>query len=213
MTSQSELPLAVIGSARLIPLITIERVQDAVPLASSLVEGGLNVMEVALRTPAAPQAIREILKSVPGAIPGAGNVLTPHDLALAIHAGARFAISPAAPFGLLEAASRADIPFIPGVATPTEIMSVLTRGFHVMKFFPAMAFGGPEAVRALHAPFPHVRFLPTGGTGEDELDQWLSLPNVAAVGGSWLAPLDEVRAGNWDAIRARARALSGRIGS
>ena len=210
MTSQSELPLTILASTRFIPLITIERVEDAVPLAQALVDGGLPVIEVALRTPAAPQAIREILKAVPEAVPGAGNVLTPHDLALAVHAGAKFAISPAAPHGLLEAASRAEIPFIPGVATPTEIMSVLSRGFHVMKFFPAMAFGGPEAVRALHAPFPHVRFLPTGGTGEDELDQWLSLPNVAAVGGSWLAPLDEVRAGNWDAIRARAKALTRR---
>ncbi len=210
MTSQSELPLTILASTRFIPLITIERVEDAVPLAQALVDGGLPVIEVALRTPAAPQAIREILKAVPDAVPGAGNVLTPHDLALAAHAGARFAISPAATPALLEAASRASIPFIPGIATPTELMAVLSRGFHVVKFFPAMAFGGPEAVRALHAPFPHVRFLPTGGTGEAELDEWLSLPNVAAVGGSWLAPLEEVRAGNWDSIRARASKVSQR---
>ena len=210
MTSQSELPLTILASTRFIPLITIERVEDAVPLAQALVDGGLPVIEVALRTPAAPQAIREILKAVPDAVPGAGNVLTPHDLALAAHAGARFAISPAATPALLEAASRASIPFIPGIATPTELMAVLSRGFHVVKFFPAMAFGGPEAVRALHAPFPHVRFLPTGGTGEAELDEWLSLPNVAAVGGSWLAPLEEVRAGNWNSIRARASKVSRR---
>jgi 2-dehydro-3-deoxyphosphogluconate aldolase/(4S)-4-hydroxy-2-oxoglutarate aldolase len=213
VTSQSELPLAILAHHRLVPLVTIERVQDAIPLARALVDGGLPVVEVALRTPAAPQAIREILKAVPDAIVGAGNVMTPHDLALAIHAGARFAVSPAASPSLLEAAARSTIPFIPGIATPTELMAVLTKGFHVVKFFPAMAFGGPEALRAMHAPFPHVRFIPTGGTGEGELDQWFALPNVAAVGGSWLAPMDEVRAGEWDKIRQRAQSVAGRWGS
>jgi 2-dehydro-3-deoxyphosphogluconate aldolase/(4S)-4-hydroxy-2-oxoglutarate aldolase len=211
MTSQSELPLAVLGSTRLLPLVTIERVDDAVPLAQALVDGGLPMIEVALRTPAAPQAIRQILRHVPQAIPGAGNVLTAHDLAIASHSGARFAISPAASPALLDAAVHSTIPFIPGIATPSELMSVLTKGFHVVKFFPAMAFGGPEALRAMHAPFPHVRFLPTGGTGEAELDQWFALPNVAAVGGSWLAPIEEVRAGEWDKIRQRAAAVVSRL--
>jgi 2-dehydro-3-deoxyphosphogluconate aldolase/(4S)-4-hydroxy-2-oxoglutarate aldolase len=210
VTSQSELPLAVLGPHRLVPLVTIERVEDAVPLARALVEGGLPVIEVALRTPAAPQAIRDILRGVPDAVVGAGNILTPHDLALATHAGARFVVSPAASPALLDAAARSTVPFIPGIATPTELTLVLTKGFHVVKFFPAMAFGGPEALRAMHAPFPHVRFIPTGGTGEAELESWFALPNVAAVGGSWLAPLDEVRAGNWEAIRNRARTFAGR---
>ena len=212
MTSQCELPLAVLAHHRLVPLVTIERVEDAVPLARALVDGGLPVIEVALRTPAAPQAIREILKGVPEAVVGAGNVMTPHDLALAVHAGARFAVSPAAATPLLEAATRTSIPFIPGIATPTELMAVLTKGFHVVKFFPAMAFGGPEALRAMHSPFPNVRFIPTGGTGEAELDAWFALPNVAAVGGSWLAPLEEVRAGEWDTIRDRARKIVARFG-
>lgn len=212
MTSQSELPLAVLGRARLIPLVTIERAEDAVPLAEALVEGGLPVLEVALRTPAAPQAIREIIRHVPQAVPGAGNVLTPHDLAIAVHAGAHFAISPAAPAALIDAAARSSIPFIPGIATPSELMAVLTKGFHVVKFFPAMAFGGPEALRAMHAPFPHVRFIPTGGTGESELENWFSLPNVVAVGGSWLAPIEEVRTAQWARIRQRAAEVVARFG-
>ena len=209
--SQSELPLAALGATRLMPLVTIERLEDAVPLAQALVDGGLPAIEVALRTPAAPQAIREIIRHVPAAIPVAGNVLTPHDLAIASHVGAHFAVSPVSTPALLEAAGRSKLPFIPGIATPSELMKVLTSGFHVVKFFPAMAFGGPEALRAMHAPFPHVRFLPTGGTGEAELAQWFALPNVAAVGGSWLAPVEEVRRGDWAAIRERARAVVSRL--
>ena len=208
MISQSELPLAALGATRLMPLVTIERLEDAVPLAQALVDGGLPTIEVALRTPAAPQAIREILRHVPAAVPVAGNVLTPHDLAIASHVGARFAVSPVATPALLEAAARSTLPCI---ATPSELMQVLSAGFHVVKFFPAMAIGGPEALRAMHAPFPHVRFLPTGGTGEAELAQWFALPNVAAVGGSWLAPVEEVRRGDWAAIRDRARAVVSRL--
>ena len=211
MISQSELPLAALGATRLMPLVTIERVEDAVPLAQALVDGGLSTIEVALRTPAAPQAIREIIRHVPKAVCVAGNILTPHDLAIAHHVGAHFAVSPVSTIPLLDAAAESKLPFIPGIATPTELMRVITKGFHVVKFFPAMAFGGPEALRAMHAPFPHVRFLPTGGTGEAELVAWFALPNVAAVGGSWLAPIEEVRRRDWDAIRDRARAVVSRL--
>jgi 2-dehydro-3-deoxyphosphogluconate aldolase/(4S)-4-hydroxy-2-oxoglutarate aldolase len=209
--SQSEMPLAILGASRLVPLVTIERLEDAVPLARALVEGGLPVMEVALRTPVAAQAIAEILRHVPQAAPIAGNVLTAHDLSIATHAGARMAVSPVATPALLDAAAHGSLPFMPGVATPSELMLAITKGFHVVKFFPAMAFGGPEALRAMQAPFPHVRFLPTGGTGEGELAAWLALPNVAAVGGSWLAPVEEVRRGDWGAIRDRARAVIARL--
>ena len=211
MISQSEMPLAVLGLARLVPLVTIERLDHAAPLARALVEGGLPIMEVALRTPVAAQAIGEILRHVPQAVPIAGNVLTPHDLSIAIHAGAPMAVSPVATPALLDAAAHGSLPFMPGVATPSELMLAITRGFHVVKFFPAMAFGGPEALRAMHAPFPHVRFMPTGGTREAELAAWFALPNVAAVGGAWLAPIDEVRRGDWGAIRDRARAVVARL--
>ena len=211
MASKSELPLIALGATRLLPLVTIERAEDAVPLAQALVDGGLPTIEIALRTPAAPQAIRNILKHVPAATPVAGNVLTPHDFALASPVGARFAVSPLATPALMDAAARSDLPFIPGVATPSELMAVVTKGFHVVKFFPAMAFGGPEALRAMQAPFPHVRFLPTGGTMDEDLDRWFALTNVVAVGGAWLAPVEDIRNRDWDRIRKRAESAVARI--
>lgn len=207
MTSHSETPLALLGPARLIPLLTIERVEDAAPLARTLVEAGLTTMEIALRTKAAPQAIRAILRDVPGAVPAAGNVMTPHDLAIARDVGARFALSPGHTPALLEAAAaHQDMPFVPGIATPSELMAVMSAGFHVVKFFPGATFGGAATLRAMAAPFPHVRFCPTGGTSEDDLEDWLSQPNVLAVGGAWLAPIEEIRAREWTKIGARAKA-------
>lgn len=205
MLSQSETPLALLGPARLIPLLTIERVEDAAPLARVLVEAGLTTMEIALRTKAAPQAIRSIVREVPGAVVGAGNVMTPHDLALARECGARLALSPGATESLLDAAAAQDLPFVPGVATASELMVVLSKGFHVVKFFPAVALGGAEALRAIGSAFPHVRFCPTGGTSEAEYEQWLTLPNVIAVGGSWLAPREEIEARDWAMIGKRAQ--------
>ena len=205
MLSQSETPLALLRPARLIPLLTIERAEDAAPLARTLVEAGLNTLEIALRTKAAAQAIRTIVREVPGAIVGAGNVMTPHDLALARDCGARLALSPGATDALLDAAAAQDLPFVPGVATASELMRVLSKGFHVVKFFPAVPLGGAEALRAMGQAFPHVRFCPTGGTGESEYEQWLELPNVIAVGGSWLAPRDEIAARDWSMIGKRAQ--------
>jgi 2-dehydro-3-deoxyphosphogluconate aldolase/(4S)-4-hydroxy-2-oxoglutarate aldolase len=205
MTSPSETPLALLRPARLIPLLTIERVEDATPLARTLVEAGLSTMEIALRTKAAPQAIRAIVREVSGAVIAAGNVMTPHDLALARDCGARFALSPGATDALLDAAATQDLPFVPGVATASELMKVLSKGFHVVKFFPAVALGGAEALRAMGAAFPNVRFCPTGGTSEADYEQWLALPNVIAVGGSWLAPPEEIAARDWAMIGKRAQ--------
>ena len=206
MTSHSETPLAILEPARLIPLLTIERLEDAVPLASTFVKAGLPVLEIALRTKAAPNAIRQILKDVPGAIPGAGNVMTPLDLALARDVGAKFALSPGSTPGLLDAAAAQDMPFVPGIATASDLMFVMSKGFHVVKFFPGATLGGAATLRAMAAPFPRARFCPTGGTSEDDLEDWLSQPNVIAVGGQWLAPPDEIRAKQWDRIGARADA-------
>ena len=155
MISQSEMPLAILGASRLVPLVTIERLEDAVPLARALVEGGLPVMEVALRTPVAAQAIAEILRHVPQAAPIAGNVLTAHDLSIAAHAGARMAVSPVATPALLDAAAHGSLPFMPGVATPSELMLAITKGFHVVKFFPAMGFGGPDVREVRRAEWVH----------------------------------------------------------
>jgi 2-dehydro-3-deoxyphosphogluconate aldolase/(4S)-4-hydroxy-2-oxoglutarate aldolase len=211
MLSQSERPLALLAAARLIPLLTIERVEDAVPLAKALVDGGLATMEIALRTPAAPHAIRQIVRHVPAAIPAAGNVMTPRDLALAQEVGAHFALSPGSSPALLDAAAAGSLPFVPGIATPTELMQVMSKGFHVVKFFPSVPFGGPAALRAMIAPFPHARFCPTGGTSEADQEAWFALPNVIAVGGQWLAPPEEIRAGEWARITQRAREAKARI--
>jgi len=197
--------------APLIPVITIERASDAVPLARALVAGGLQALEITLRTPAAPDAAAAIAKEVPDAILGLGTVLTAQDLDTARALSARFALSPGATPELLDAAAERDLPFIPGVQTASELMAALARGFDVVKFFPAGPAGGIAALRALAGPFPQARFCPTGGVGADNFMDWLALPNVASVGGSWLAPASEIRAGDWAAITARARAAMAKV--
>ncbi len=211
MASHSELPIVLLGSTRLLPLVTIERAEDAVPLAQALADAGLPTIEIALRTPAAPLAIRNILKHAPNTTLVAGNIMTPHDFALASQVGARLAVSPIATPALLDAAARSDLPFIPGIATPSELIAVINKGFHVVKFFPAMAFGGPEALRAMYAPFPHARFLPTGGTTIGNIEDWFALPNVIAVGGAWLAPIEDIRNREWNKIRKRAEAAIAKL--
>ena len=195
----------ILKSSPIIPVLTIDRVEDAVPLARALVAGGITGLEVTLRTPAAPAAAAAIVQSVPEAVLGLGTVLTPQDLDAARGLQARFVVSPGATPDLLDAAAEGDLPLLPGVQTASEVMAALARGFEVLKFFPAGQAGGPAMLRALVGPFPQVRFCPTGGVGEDNFVEWLALPNVVAVGGSWLAPAAEVRAGDWTSITARAR--------
>ena len=204
MTSPSEAPLTLLAPARLVPLLQIDDLEDAVPLARAFVGAKLRVLEIALRTKVAPVAIRIIRQEVPDAIPIAGNVMTPHDLSMARRAGALMAVSPGSSVELLKAAADQDLPFMPGIATPTELMHVISKGFHVVKFFPAVPFGGSSTLRAMAAPFPRVRFYPTGGTSELEFADWIKLQNVVAVGGSWLAPVDEIRRKDWDHISKRA---------
>ena len=195
----------ILRAAPLIPVITIEHARDAVPLARALVAGGLKALEITLRTPAASAAAVAIVKDVPEALVGIGTVLTPHDLTTARTLKARFALSPGATPTLLDAAALSPLPFVPGVQTASEVMAALARGFDVVKFFPAAQAGGIAAVRTLAGPFPQVRFCPTGGVGEENFTDWLAQPNVVSVGGSWLAPATDIKAGNWDAITERAR--------
>src|SRR3954453_17228657 len=152
--------------APVIPVITIERVEDGVPLARALVSGGLRLLEITLRTPAGRDAAAAIIADVPGAVVGIGTVLTPQDLARSRELGARFALSPGATPELLDAAAQSDLPFMPGVATASELMAALARGFDTVKFFPAVPAGGIAALKALAGPFPQARFCPTGGRGE-----------------------------------------------
>jgi 2-dehydro-3-deoxyphosphogluconate aldolase/(4S)-4-hydroxy-2-oxoglutarate aldolase len=196
---------AILRAAPIIPVITIERAEDGVPLARALVAGGLPALEVTLRTQAAPAAAKAIAAQVPEAILGIGTVLTREDLEAARGLGARFAVSPGATPELLDTAAAGDLPLLPGVQTASELMAALARGFDVVKFFPAVPAGGIAALKALAGPFPQVKFCPTGGIGEDNFADWLALPNVSAVGGSWLAPSADIRAGNWAAITERAR--------
>jgi 2-dehydro-3-deoxyphosphogluconate aldolase/(4S)-4-hydroxy-2-oxoglutarate aldolase len=178
---------SIMAAAPVIPVLTIERVEDAMPIARALVAGGLPVLEVTLRTPAALGAIRA-MKSVEGAIVGAGTVLNPAHLDAAIAAGAEFAVSPGLTRSLGEAARGAPIPLLPGVATASEVMRALDLGFTRLKFFPAVAAGGPSALNGLSAVFGDVRFCPTGGITAQNASEWLALKAVACVGGSWLVP-------------------------
>ncbi len=211
MTATPDPLTALLAMGRVIPVITLHRLQDAVPLARALVEGGIRLLEITLRTEAGLEGARAIIRAVPDAVVGIGTVLTPEDMRRAVDIGARFALSPGATTALLEAAAAAPIPFLPGIATASEMMQALAHGFTTAKFFPATAAGGLPALRALAGPFPQARFCPTGGITEDNAADWLAQPNVVAVGGSWLTPAAEVAAGQWDALRARARRTRERL--
>ena len=191
--------------APVIPVLVIEQPDDAAPLARALVAGGLPVLEVTLRTEAALDAIGA-MAAVPGAIVGAGTVLGPGDMARARDAGATFAVSPGRTEALLDAAEgESGLPLLPGAATASEVMQLLERGYAVQKFFPAEPAGGAAMLGALAGPLPQVRFCPTGGIGLDTAPGYLELPNVACIGGSWVAPAGLVRRGEWAAIEALAR--------
>lgn len=205
MTSKHETLIRLFNAARVIPVITIDRVEDAVPLARALVAGGVRTLEITLRTAAALEAAKAIIAGVPDAIVGMGTVLNASDLARAASIGAKFALSPGATPELLEAASRSEVPFVPGIATASELMAALAHGFGVCKFFPAQQAGGIPALRALAGPFPQARFCPTGGIGQANAAEWLAEPNVIAVGGSWVCPTADIKAGNWDNITELAR--------
>jgi 2-dehydro-3-deoxyphosphogluconate aldolase / (4S)-4-hydroxy-2-oxoglutarate aldolase len=202
MTAKQEKLAALFKQAVVIPVLTIERVEDAVPLARALVAGGVHVLEVTLRTPVAIAAANAIITNVPEAVVGIGTVLNANDLARVEALGAVFGISPGAPPDLLRAAAASALPFVPGMATASELMQALAHGFDLVKFFPAEQSGGIKALRALAGPFPDARFCPTGGIGEANAAAWLAEPNVFAVGGSWLCPAADIKAGNWAGITA-----------
>lgn len=198
-------PAPLLQAARLVAVLTVERMDDAVPLARALVQGGVSTLEITLRTEAGAEAAALIQHHVPEAKVGLGTVTTAGHLELAKRLNLPFAFSPGATPELLDEAARLDIPFIPGIATPSELIAALARGFTTVKLFPAEQLGGPAFLKSLAGPFPHVRFNPTGGITPANMQAYLALPNVLAVGGSWLAPPAEIRAGNWPAITARAR--------
>ena len=201
-TPKQEELAALFEQATIIPVLTIERLEDAVQLAKALVAGGVRTLEITLRTPVAIESAKAIMAHVPEAVVGIGTILNADDLARAEGIGARFGISPGATPDLLKAAAASALPFAPGIATASELMLALAHGFNLVKFFPAEQSGGIKALRALAGPFPEVRFCPTGGIGEANAASWLAEPNVVAVGGSWLCPAADIGSGNWAGITA-----------
>ncbi|WP_315741767.1 bifunctional 4-hydroxy-2-oxoglutarate aldolase/2-dehydro-3-deoxy-phosphogluconate aldolase [Bradyrhizobium sp. SZCCHNR1075] len=199
---------AIFALAPVIPVITIEDAKQAVPLARALVKGGLRVIEITLRTQAGLDAARAIIAEVPEASVGIGTVLTSADYERAAKLGAAFAISPGLSIELLEAGAQGTLPFAPGIQTPSDLIACVTRGYELVKFFPAVPAGGLAALDALTGPFPTVRFCPTGGINAGNAAQWLAHKKVVAIGGSWVAPAADIKAGAWDAIESRARAAA-----
>ncbi len=191
--------------APVIPVVVIHDLQAAVPMARALVAGGTPAIEVTLRTPVALDAIRAIAAEVEGATVGAGTVLGVADLHAAQAAGARFAVSPGSSPRLLDAADDSVLPLLPGVATASEAMALLERGYRHLKFFPAVPAGGAKLLAAWASPLPQLRFCPTGGIGLSSAPEFLALSNVLCVGGSWLTPADKLAAGDWAGIERLAR--------
>ncbi len=199
---------AIAARAPVIPVLTIETAETAVPLARALVRGGLPVLEITLRTAVALEALRIIVDEVPEAIVGAGTVLDPVQLDQVQRAGARFAVSPGCTEVLARAARSSGIPFLPGVQTVSEAMTLAEHGFGILKFFPADAAGGLTWIKAVGAPLSGLRFCPTGGVTAETAPAYLALPNVACVGGSWVAPRVAVATGDWQSVERLAAAAS-----
>ncbi len=191
-----------------IPVIVIDRVEDAVPLAKALIAGGLNVLEVTLRTAAAVEGIRQIVQQVPGAIVGTGTVCTADQVKLSEDLGCQFMVSPGSTDKLLAAAADSSIGLLPGISSATEMMRCMEQGYQDFKFFPAEAAGGSAMIKSLYGPFSEARICPTGGIGLHNVMEYLSLPNVLCVGGSWICPAQLVRDQRWDEIEQLAREAS-----
>ena len=191
-----------------VPVLTIGSPDEGVAVTRALVAGGLAAVEITLRTPAALDAIRRIRAEVPDALVGAGTILTPEQGEEAMTAGARFIVSPGMTPRLIEAAERWPVPFLPGAATASEAMALSDMGYSLLKFFPAEQLGGVAALKALAAPLASIAFCPTGGIDAKKAAEYLALPNVAAVGGSWVAPANLVKQGDWSGVTGLASAAS-----
>ena len=204
MTERQEGIEAVLKLAPVVPVLVIEDVAAAVPLARALVAGGLRAIEVTFRTSAALESIRAIAAEVEGAVVGAGTVLTAAQVDQAVDAGCRFMVSPGAAPELLAAVKDCPVPLLPGAATASEAMALLEQGYAFQKFFPAEPAGGTSYLKSLASPLAGIRFCPTGGISRDSASDYLALPNVVCVGGSWVAPADRVADGAWKDIEALA---------
>lgn len=204
-TTQPEVIFA--AAAPVIPVLVIKNLKQAIPLAEALLQGGIKVLEITLRTPVAIEAIELLINEFPEVLIGAGTVTTPAQLAEVAKVGAKFAISPGQTQDLLRAGRDSSIPLIPGIASVSELMAGLSLGYTHFKLFPATVVGGIPMLRALFGPFPEARFCPTGGVNEQNATEYLTLPNVSCVGGSWIVPPDAVKNGDWARITDLCLAL------
>ena len=204
MTESPKTAIDLMRQGPVIPVVVIDRAADAVPLARALLAGGVDTMEITLRTPVAVDAIRSVAEHVPNMAVGAGTITRREQVRDALAAGATFLVSPGCAPRLLEALLNQSVPILPGAATASEVIALLEDGITEMKFFPAAAAGGTRALRALAGPLPEATFCPTGGIDRAAAPDYLALPNVACVGGTWLTPSDLVAAQDWEAITALA---------
>jgi 2-dehydro-3-deoxyphosphogluconate aldolase/(4S)-4-hydroxy-2-oxoglutarate aldolase len=205
MAQKTDKLLPILEGQPVIPVLKIDRLADAVPLARALAAGGLPAIEITLRTPDAIDAIRLVADEVPEALVGAGTILSARNFDEAVDAGARFIVSPGTTQELLDCARASDVPFLPGGITPSEIMSLKEEGYSILKFFPAEQAGGAAFLKSLAAPLAGIRFCPTGGISLANAHDYLGLSNVICVGGSWVAPDGLLKAGDWDGVTALAR--------
>ena len=200
--------LPILAAAPVVPVLVVEDVAVAVPLAKALVEGGLTALEITLRTPAALACIKAIAEGVEGANVGAGTIIEPRQYEAAVRAGAKFIVSPGATPALVEASRNAPAAFLPGVSNVSQALRLAELGFRIMKFFPAEPAGGVPYLKALISPLPFLSFCPTGGIGPENASSYLALKNVICVGGSWVAPPEAIAARDWNKITALARAAA-----
>lgn len=212
MSEKTEKLLSILKLQPVVPVLIIEDAATAVPLARALVAGGLKAIEITMRTPAALEAVRLVAENVEGAVAGAGTILNAGHFAAAVDAGAQFIVSPGTTQELLDVAAQSPIPLLPGAATASEVMALREEGYGVLKFFPAEQAGGAAYIKALASPLAGTLFCPTGGISLKNARDYLSLPNIVCVGGSWVAPKELVTAGDWAGITklaAEAAALAG----
>ena len=208
MTSKTQAFVTLLAGQPVIPVLKIDEIEHAVPLARALAKGGLPAIEITLRTPVALEAIRRVAAEVEEAVVGAGTILNSRQFDEAAKAGSRFIVSPGITSNVIDAAASSDVPLLPGAITPGEMMTALEVGLDFLKFFPAQQAGGAAFLKALASPFQELRFCPTGGITSQNAKDYLGLPNVLCVGGSWVAPDNLVRSGEWSQIETLAREAS-----
>lgn len=202
---------SIFSKYRVVPVVAVEDTETALPLADALLDGGLGIIEVTFRTQAAAEVIQTLVKKRPELYVGAGTVLTAENLTAAVQAGAQFGVAPGFNPDTVTLAQEKKLPFMPGIATPTEIEAALAKKCEVLKFFPAETLGGTAALKAVSAPYRHtgIQFVPTGGVNESNFENYLELPNVAACGGTWLVSAKDIAEGNWKIITQRVKRVTG----